>query len=67
MTLAEAQEQIKINERIDRLMSAEDYSYYLEAKAERDAELAAERYYENRGWMEAMNDEYMEYTMGVCA
>lgn len=36
-----------------------------DAKAERDAELAAERYFENQGWYEAMAEREHEDSRGV--
>lgn len=49
-----------ITDRLNGLMSSEDYGYYLEAKGEIEAERAVERYYEDRGWQEALMESYVE-------
>lgn len=56
ISLNDAEELQNISEKIDRVMSSEDYFYYLETKAEIEAENAWLKFQENRLWM----DEYYE-------
>jgi len=44
----------------DGLMTSEDFYHYQEMLSEIQAERAAERYYEDAGWQEALLDSYVE-------